>query len=365
MTRDTRVRKTGALVIGFVLAMAAVAAETSELPERVVHAFQEDFATGEFILVVQDRARTGPREIWSYAPETDTLQYVMTAPGGSPLEHSRTDCCVLWDYEAKRVHVGGIGRETVSHRFGSWAPDVEVAGRDLECYSPGLVGEPPRLLLMYTRTLWTYISLFGAPQRRETTKRWLELRDPWTYAKTATTEVSEESTFYVAYIKNVDDNTCLTYESWGARFLSLDPFQFVGAAIRFRPSYRGGYPILSDDGKRRVQRLQIDAEARTVTIEEIDIGKGNADSPRGMLRNGLYFVHRDPMATTIEVHSTGGEPAITTSFEPGRDYFRVHSTGQYVITDDGNNKSTCDTADVWTLTPDGTFAKTRTLSFEK
>ena len=84
-------RSTICVVIALLLAVTATAADSPEVPERVVYPFQADFATGEFIVLVQNRdARTGPREIWSYAPETDTLQYVMTAPGGYPLEHSRT-----------------------------------------------------------------------------------------------------------------------------------------------------------------------------------------------------------------------------------------------------------------------------------
>ncbi len=348
-------------------AVSALAAETGELPERVVYAFPENFATGEFLLFVRDRARTGPHEIWSYAPETDTLRHVMTAPGGFPVSLSRVDCCVVWDHEAKRLHVGGTGRETVTHRVGGWAPDVEVAGKDLEYHIFGLVGDPPRLLVGYRRTFWTYFSLFGdSGQRTETTRRWLELRDPWTYAKIATMDGLSEPDFdQINGVRNVDHATCLTYCGGGARFLSLEPLRFEGVDIGFVPAYLGGYhPTFRDDGQTVVQRLQIDAAARTVTVEETEVGQWPLHIRLGALRDGLYLVKSDQKAQTIEVHSTPGrEPVVATTIEPGRDAFHVHGTGQYVITYDGNNSPACDTADVWALTSDGTLVKTRTLEF--
>ena len=336
------------------------------------------FAGGEFQIVVN--VQRGRYEVWSYDPEADQLEFVMTAPVSGPVPGSRTDCCVIESHDA--LYVGGIGRDVVRHKIGGWNPNAEIVGRSYGEWLRAIVGDPPRLLMMGERSYWTYISFLGDASRRELSKWWIDVRDPWTYAKlsglSGSGGAAEDFPHWIhGRTLTVDDDLLLMLNAGASQFVSLTPLAPVGPSLPFQALVKGGYSVrlpvgFHDGAGGAIYRIVVDAEALTVDREEVDnIAERTPNNseqtwPRlccRQWRNGIYFVPEGDDGPIRATSAPGREPAVDTSFNIGRAHFLVHDTGAYVLAYDSHDGT--DAVDVWALMPEGTFVKTRTLDMDE
>ena len=378
-------------ILVFALSAAAALSQDVARPPVIVEVEHVNvFATGEFMIVI-DRLPRRRLEVWSYNPEADQLEYVMSAPGYYwPLQGASPSCCMLLSHDETGnafLHVGGVGRETVTHRLGGgWSPNLAGwAGRDAELSLKRLVGDPPRLLVFSHRSYWTYFSFWGDLDKRESIKWRLELRDPWT--NQTLDEITGDGPLpdwrYHGWMELTPNLYLL--DGLLNRLLSIEPFRMSDADLgrpvwfqRDKPSLavqiidvgepmewsdvEGDLRRVPRERELAVQRLHVDAESSSVTLRDVGRLQVGAfvDDAEIIPGGDLIFLRRKPSFGPIEVFSAPDvEPAVSTSFDSDQGNFYVHHTGVYVLA--YYRRNVTGAVDVWALTPEGTFVKTRTL----